>query len=712
MDRKKYKYLIEYKELMKEWDGTNNCTLDPNNLTYGSGKKVHWICSVCGERWQASIRDRVKGNGCPKCKLMKISIKKSIPRGKKLCDTHHQLMIEWNSLKNKNIKFDNISTYSNKKIWWICQKGHEWEEIVANRTKRNSGCPFCSNHRIMKGFNDLETLSPRLAKEWDYNKNVNIDINSIGLYSNKKVWWKCKNGHTWLTSPNNRMKGRNCPYCITNKPISIPEKTITFYLKQVFLVEEQKKFDWLGRMELDIYLPSLKIAVEYDGQAWHKNLDKDIEKEKKCKEHGIELIRIREPESLTYNGDCKCVMTDNVKKRFFVKCAIDELIKYINLKESSNYKIKYDYLNDYAKICEMVVSQREENNLEQVYPAISKQWNYEKNGNLIPSMFAPASNIEVWWKCSIGHEWFTSISERTTGKKGCPYCSNQKLLVGYNDLATKYPELISEWNYEKNGILTPNSITYGTRKKVWWKCSLGHEWEASVIDRTRNGWNCPICSNHKILVGYNDFESQYPNLAAEWDYKKNIIKPSEISYHYDKKVFWICEKGHEFESTVYNRVRKNTGCPVCANQKIETGYNDLESKNSTIALEWDYEKNNISPNKVAEQSNKIYWWKCNKGHSYEASPSNRFKGRGCPYCSNRKVLKGFNDLETIYPNIIEEWDCEKNVNLLPSEVTAHSSKKVYWKCKFGHSWQTTIRDRTSGGTNCPICYKENRKKKI
>lgn len=104
------------------------------------------------------------------------------------------------------------------------------------------------------------------------------------------------------------------------------------------------------------------------------------------------------------------------------------------------------------------------------------------------------------------------------------------------------------------------------------------------------------------------------------------------------------------------------------------------------------------------------WWKCKNNHSYEASPSNRFKGKGCPYCSNRKVLKGYNDLQTLYPDKSIEWDYEKNGDLKPTDVTAHSSKKVFWKCKYGHCWKTSIRDRTSGGTNCPHCYQIARKK--
>ena len=96
-------------------------------------------------------------------------------------------------------------------------------------------------------------------------------ISIIKTYGNtKKVWWKCKNNHEWQSSPNNRMRGSGCPVCKNKKQVSIPEKTIVYYLSQFFIVEEQKKFIWLGRKEIDIFLPELNLAIEYDGEDHYK----------------------------------------------------------------------------------------------------------------------------------------------------------------------------------------------------------------------------------------------------------------------------------------------------------------------------------------------------------------------------------------------------------------------------------------------------------
>jgi hypothetical protein len=107
----------------------------------------------------------------------------------------------------------------------------------------------------------------------------------------------------------------------------------------------------------------------------------------------------------------------------------------------------------------------------------------------------PNSHKKVWWKCSKGHEWQAIIKDRNSGK-GCPYCSGKKVLKGYNDLQSVNPILAKEWNYDKNDGLTPADVTPNSGKKVWWKCSKGHEWQATIYHRN-NGRGCPVCAREK-----------------------------------------------------------------------------------------------------------------------------------------------------------------------------------------------------------------------
>ena len=128
-------------------------------------------------------------------------------------------------------------------------------------------------------------------------------------------------------------------------------------------------------------------------------------------------------------------------------------------------------------------------------PILANEWNYEKNNGLTPVDVSPNSNKKVWWKCSKGHEWQAIIQSRNKGT-GCPYCSGRYAIKGVNDLQTVNPALAKEWNYEKNNGLTPADVLPNSDKKVWWKCSNGHEWQATIGSRNK-GSGCPICRKNK-----------------------------------------------------------------------------------------------------------------------------------------------------------------------------------------------------------------------
>ena len=125
-------------------------------------------------------------------------------------------MKEWNYKKNLDVNPEKLIFGSKKKVWWICSKGHEWENVIANRTIHNQNCPFCSNQKILKGYNDLETLNPQLAEEWNYSKNIKLP-SEVGIGSAKKVWWICSQcNYEWEMAINYRIKGGKCPNCKKN----------------------------------------------------------------------------------------------------------------------------------------------------------------------------------------------------------------------------------------------------------------------------------------------------------------------------------------------------------------------------------------------------------------------------------------------------------------------------------------------------------------
>ena len=199
-------------------------------------------------------------------------------------------------------------------------------------------------------------------------------------------------------------------------------------------------------------------------------------------------------------------------------------------------------------------------------------------------------------------------------------------------------QLMAEWNWEKNADISPSQLTIGSGQKVWWKCSKGHEWQATIGSRNR-GIGCPYCSNQNVLKGYNDLQTLNPILANEWDYDKNgEITPDMVTLGSTRKVWWKCNEGHEWQALINNRT-KGRGCPYCSGRYAIKGYNDLQTVNPTLAKEWNYERNgDLKLEQLTANSNKKVWWKCSKGHEWQASVSNRHKGRGCPICRKNKTL--------------------------------------------------------------------------
>ena len=246
-----------------------------------------------------------------------------------------------------------------------------------------------------------------------------------------------------------------------------------------------------------------------------------------------------------------------------------------------------------------------------------------------------------------------------------------------NTLQSVHPELVSEWS-DKNLPLTSDKITFGSNKRVWWKGSCGHEWQASVKARS-GGEKCPICSGARVVAGINDLATLEPLLVKQWS-KKNKIKPTEVSIGSHKKVIWRCEKGHEWIATVKSRTINKTGCPYCSHNKVLAGFNDLATLFPEVADEWS-DKNEKKPTEVTAFANSKAWWKCKIcGYEWNTLISTRSGGSKCPCCSGYTFIKGKNDLKSTHPLIAKEWS-EKNYPLQPDEVNAKSRKNVWWHCR-------------------------------
>jgi len=340
------------------------------------------------------------------------------------------------------------------------------------------------------------------------------------------------------------------------------------------------------------------------------------------------------------------------------------------------------------------------------HPHLLKEWDWETNENegLDPSKLTYGSDKKAWWICKKGHRYKTSINSRTNCKSECPYCSNKKVNED-NCFSSRFPELLKYWDFDKN-LIKPNEIMPFSKKKIWCKCENNHSWKVTIANLT-NGNRCPFCCNQKVDIN-NCLATTHPELANQWNPKNKKLTPYNTTYGSEKKVWWKCQKGHEWKDTILN-MKNGKKCPYCSNKKA-CHDNCLEITHPELAKQWS-NKNTLKPTEVTYISDKKIIWKCSECHNEWKSrvvDRTRYKTK-CPYCTNRKVYKD-NCLATTHPHIVKQWS-NKNT-LKPTEVTAKSNKRVLWIClKCNHEWYAYIYNITSG-YNCPICNESKGEKEI
>ena len=344
---------------------------------------------------------------------------------------------------------------------------------------------------------------PHLVKEWHPTKNGELTPKDFTHGSNKKVWWLCPNGHSYYTAIRIRTvkHTHGCPKC-TNQS-SEPEIRILSELKWFF--DEVKSRYKVEGVEIDIFLPSFNIGIEYDGKYWHKDKeDSDLRKNKFLLSQDIRLIRVRNHPLKPLSENDVVVSNNSLDKK-----DLDEILKKIypfidnNTKEKiTSYFDKSSFVNEelFKKYRSYFPSPFPENSLLETHPELSEEWDYDKNYPLRPENYSYGSEKKLWWLCPKGHSYDSVIKSRTCkNQHGCPYCVGKK--VGEdNNLLAKFPDIAKDWHPTKNGELTPSQLTFGSNKKVWWLCNKGHDWETTPNQRTKpSGSSCPYCVGRKSL---------------------------------------------------------------------------------------------------------------------------------------------------------------------------------------------------------------------
>ena len=294
-----------------------------------------------------------------------------------------------------------------------------------------------------------------------------------------------------------------------------------------------------------------------------------------------------------------------------------------------------------------------------------------------------------------------------------------------NSLTKKFPHLAKEWHPSKNGSLLPGDIACGSNKKVWWKCDKGsdHEWEMSPNKRTSRGDGCTICSNRKIVFS-NCLLTLRPDLAIEWDFDKNKkITPKDVGVGSNLNVYWSCSKNssHKWQTKIISRTINGTGCPICSNnnrglrRRTSKFEKSLANLYPQIAKKWDKEKNKfIIPENVYPTSSAKYFWLCdNDEHpSYLMGVAERVKSKyGCPICAKKGALenklkaKPGRSLGDLFPNLVNEWDSQRNFPTTPFDINPFTHRKFWWQCLLNknHFYEASASNRSNIGSGCPYC---------
>ena len=420
-----------YPLFANEWDNTENIGT-PEDYTIGSTYLARWICSECGHIWSSKIRDRVKSKygGCPECaKKIRGKKKHEAALQKSGGITDELLLKEWDY--EKNIAGPECyAPQSNEYAYWICSKcGEKYRAIIRGRANGRK-CPVCAGKKVVEGKNDLASIMPELAQEWDQKKNGCLTPSMVTVGSGKKVWWLCPKGHSYKATVLHRTYGTGCPECNYGRQTSFAEQAAYYYVRKLYPdAMNRYKADFLGQMELDIFIPSISYAIEYDGTAWHgkDKLERERTKYSICRERNIKLIRLIEKDILeTFGSDNadRHFGMENLYQQKNLRVVIDQLLSFLDFR-SFGHPIDVDLERDRFEIYKFM-TQEIENSFETEYPALAEEWDYEKNGSLKPFNIKPHSDVVVWWKCrECGTSYKASVGHRSYGT-GCPLCGIRK----------------------------------------------------------------------------------------------------------------------------------------------------------------------------------------------------------------------------------------------------------------------------------------------
>ncbi|MEN2468108.1 zinc-ribbon domain-containing protein [Ornithinibacillus sp. JPR2-1] len=488
------------------------------------------------------------------------------------------LVEEWHTNENKDNTPNNIRTGSDKLITWLCKEcGHVWSSQAKSRAIKNTGCPKC-HERYNVGFPELAIYY--YIKQIFQDAELNPNIEGLGKYKSVDVLIKSLNtiieydgGHTHrdkfeMDHDKSRLiigTGYDLIRVRDNGLAPLKIEGVQEYLY------ERSTHKTVGKMIQEVLD---MIDNTYLGYT------KEINRIKEMVNVDVDNMAILAQIPPIEEKDSLADLFPDISKMW------DESRNYgllpINFKAYSNHKAWFIcdkghpslvQINSKAnghgcKVCKGQVA-TEEYNLELLFPEIAKEWNHDLNKGT-PDMYLPFSNeVKIYWDCPKCKSTYDKmINERTGGRENCPYCAGKRVNET-NCLSTTHPQLVKEWDYDRNGELTPERITKGSHDKVYWICDKGHSYPAYVYRRAgKNGTGCKTCyelygrRSARKVKRENSLAVKKPELAKQWHPTKNDKSPYEVGVSARIEYWWFCEKcGHEWEASPNSR--RSLKCKSC-----------------------------------------------------------------------------------------------------------------------------------------------------
>lgn len=556
-------------------------------------------------------------------------------------------------------------------------------------------------------------MLPEIKKDYDFSKNKDVNTDLLSVSSSESVWWHChKCGYDWKAAPVARAELKDSKYVVGNCPACIGSARTQTYAEEYPELDKRFIENKNGCKLADLSGSDTKKIYW-----WHCNIcGEDFDSSLSG------MIRSRN----TQNKGCSYCASKKVRREnsfaslhpeIMDEFDIENTIDPYNVVEHSSRKAKwvcrinpehkwiasFDSRSKGVGNCNICRGYRYNLMFCDEHPEFEIYYDSEKNIRSFKS-YSNMSNDLVWWRCEEGHsfQWAVYYFSRN-GYFECPICTNKELVSGINDLLSREPLLAKEFDTKRNRI-TPDKVSIKSwDESIWWICQKGHHYQRSISYRINYNRECPVCTREIVIKNINDFETKYPDIKNIWDYEKNERRPDNISDTNKNKFYFVCDKGHQYESYLTTILAHNFECPVCNYKKIEPTINSLLVTDYDLSLE--FSPNEVrKPTEFTKKSAYSILWKCKKcKNDYKYPIKDRRLGDNCcPFCNNRYTKYGVNSLVDTHSDLAKEYAEDNEYDV--TRVNKNSKTWAYWYCpKCGERYGAYVNERELNDDSCPYC---------